>query len=371
MAESINYGQDRSALALQYENLRKAVANRGLAENAREAREIEKKGLFGTGIKSSDLQDFGNIAITGAELGDARMGKKMDRAEKSFGRRQAADERRLKTLQNRLDKGQLDEAGVAEMDGIQYGMKERRDSFEDFMGKYQEKGLWGTKFGGDDVGYRTEGESRYSQALGKGGSEDGTDWSNLGDLGEGQRTGKGFNDVRNLGDFERSVSQPGTDQKLSGHRKIGENAPNEYEEKFGEGSSGIMNLGGIEAKDQTSPSMTPHRRFPSYMEQFPKKKANLGVPIEGTTSNKFTDDPPSGGPPGRDNYRRALPDALAQAGLSAEERAALDAAEKEELIKEKYLVDQNKQEYGSQIQGVLAKRKRKLLEELVSGIDLN
>ena len=78
-----------------------------------------------------------------------------------------ADERRLKTLQHRHDKGQLDPTGLAELDGLQFGMKERRDSFEDYMGKYQEKGLWGTSFGGDDVGYRTEGESRYSQALGR------------------------------------------------------------------------------------------------------------------------------------------------------------------------------------------------------------
>ena len=100
---------------------------------------------------------------------------------------------------------------------------------------------------------------------------------------------------------------------------------------------------GLVAKDQTSPTMPPH-----------------------PGSNKFTGDPPK-----RDNYRRALPDALAQAGLSAEERAALDAAEKEELIKEKYLVDKIKQEHQDQIQEVLAKRKRNKLKELVSGIDLN
>jgi hypothetical protein len=258
------------------------------------------------------------------------------------------------------------------MDGIQYGMKERRDSFEDFMGKYQEKGLWGTKFGGDDVGYRTEGESRYSQALGKGGSEDGTDWSNLGDLGEGQRTGKGFNDVRDLGDFERSDSQPGTDQKFRGGSNIGTgHEPNEYEEKFGEVDQG-----------PSGEYLDKWGRPGRYASTFPgregflgpnlgKKKANLGVPIEGTTSNKFTDDPPSGGPPGRDNYSRALRDALPQAGLSTEEMAARDVAEKEQLIKEKYLVGQKKQEYGAQTDGVLARRKRKLLEELVADIDLN
>jgi hypothetical protein len=193
MAESINYGQDRSALALQYENLRKAVANRGEAENAREARDIERKGLFGTGIKSSDLQEFGNIAITGAELGDARMGKKMDRAEKSFGRRQAADERRLKTLQGREAKNTLTDQGKEELRALQYGMKERRDSFENLMGDYEKKGIFGTSFGGDDVGYRTPGESKWSKdnKLGeyKDGSGGQTDWSNLGDLG-GDRKGR-------------------------------------------------------------------------------------------------------------------------------------------------------------------------------------
>ena len=101
-----------------------------------------------------------------------------------------ADERRLATLQKRADKNMLSDVGKEEMRGIQLGMKERRDSFEDFMGKYQEKGLWGTSFGGDDVGYRTEGESKYSQAMEKekpgSGPGDETDWSNLGDLGEGR-----------------------------------------------------------------------------------------------------------------------------------------------------------------------------------------
>jgi hypothetical protein len=164
---AVDYGVGRGNIGQLYTNLQNAVASEGEAENQREARDIERKGLFGSGIKQSDIQDFGNLAIKGAALGDARMERKMDRATKSFERRMKADERRLKTLQHRHDKGQLDPTGLAELDGLQFGMKERRDSFEDYMGKYQEKGLWGTSFGGDDVGYRTEGESRYSQALGR------------------------------------------------------------------------------------------------------------------------------------------------------------------------------------------------------------
>jgi hypothetical protein len=160
----VDYSQGYSgAIATQYADLRAALASEGEARNRQKAREIEDKGLFGTGIRQSDVEGFASIAMKGAEFGESRMGRKMDRATKSFDRRMKADERRAATLQGRHDKGQLTEAGIAELDGLQFGMKERRDSFEDFMGKYQEKGLWGTKFGGKDVGYRTEGESKWSK----------------------------------------------------------------------------------------------------------------------------------------------------------------------------------------------------------------
>ena len=89
-----------------------------------------------------------------------------------------------------------------------------------------------------------------------------------------------------------------------------------------------------------------------------------GPPQRPATSNQVT-----GGPPRRDNYRMALPYALAQANLSAEERAARDATEKQELIKEKYLVDQNKQEYKDQTDGILAKRQRNLITEALRETD--
>ena len=175
---AVNYDAGTSsALAAQYADLRSAIASRDDARNRREARDIESKGLFGTGITQENLQDITRTGLGIAEFGDARMGRKMDRATKSFDRRMKADERRLATLQSRADKSMLGEAGKAEMRGIQLGMKERRDSFEDYMGKYQEKGLWGTSFGGDDVGYRTEGESRYSQALGRDKPGSGSDLS--------------------------------------------------------------------------------------------------------------------------------------------------------------------------------------------------
>ena len=168
MAQAVDYGAGTSAaIATQYADLRQALAGKGEAENRQKAREIERKGLFGTGIKSSDIQDFGNIAIKGAEFGEARMERKMDRATKSFERRKLADERRIASLKERAKgtSGKVYEDLVGQIQGIEMGMTEKRNSFEDYIGKYQDKGIWGTKFGGDDVGYRTEGESKYSQAM--------------------------------------------------------------------------------------------------------------------------------------------------------------------------------------------------------------
>ena len=359
---AVNYDAGRGNIGQLYTNLQNAVASKGEAENRQKAREIDRKGLFGTGIRQSDIQDFGNLAIRGAALGDARMGKKMDRATKSFDRRMGADERRLKTLQQRWKTADPESRAqiMGEMEGVEMGMSEKRNSFEDYMGKYQEKGLWGTKFGGDDVGYRTEGESKWSQAVKE-------------KLTPGGGSGpKEFTDARDLGDFDRSPSQPGTDQKFRGGSDIGENAPNEYEEKFGEGGppdqyssypqgreyenidqagGGMMNLGGPQ-----QPSGDRVDRYDSYGS---KKKDNLvGI------SNKFTGDAPK-----RDNYRRALHDALPQAGLSTEELAARDAAEKQELLKDKYLVDTKKQEYKNQTDKTLAKRRNNLITEALRETD--
>ena len=169
MAVDYNAGAS-SAMAAQYADLRRAIASRDSAENLRRTEDIERQGLFGTGIRTSDIQDLGNLAIKGAEFGDARMGRKMDRATKSFERRKLADERRIASLKERAKVTGSKEAYenlMGQIQGIEMGMGERRNSFEDYMGEYEKKGLFGTSFGGDDVGYRTEGESRYSQALGR------------------------------------------------------------------------------------------------------------------------------------------------------------------------------------------------------------
>lgn len=160
---NVNYGAGREHIGSMYRELRQALANKGAAENARRAENIEREGLFGTGISSKDVRGLANLALEGAEFGQLRMDKQMEAAEKSFGRRQAADERRLKTLQQRADLGDME--ALKEIQGIQIGMSERRNAFEDKMSEYSGKGIWGTGFGSDEVGWRTSGESGYSKAL--------------------------------------------------------------------------------------------------------------------------------------------------------------------------------------------------------------
>jgi hypothetical protein len=63
----------------------------------------------------------------------------------------------------------------------------------------------------------------------------------------------------------------------------------------------------------------------------------------------------------------ALPYALAQAGLSTEELAARDAAEKRELIEGKeQALSRQKSEENQMIQDTVNKRRRKELEDLVA-----
>ena len=162
---AVDYGAGTSgAIASQYADLRSALAGKGKAEAAKEQRDIDRKGLFGTGITQDRLQGLADTGLGIAEWGDKRMAGQMERAEKSFGRRQAADERRLATLQARHDKGQLDKAGMDELDGLQLGMTERRTAFEDKYSKYGSRGLWDTGFGSEGVGWSDPGESKYSKA---------------------------------------------------------------------------------------------------------------------------------------------------------------------------------------------------------------
>ena len=52
----VDYGAGRGNIGALYGNLRQAIADKGRAENLQKARQIEREGLFGTGISASDLR---------------------------------------------------------------------------------------------------------------------------------------------------------------------------------------------------------------------------------------------------------------------------------------------------------------------------
>jgi hypothetical protein len=53
---AVDYDVGRRNLGQLYTNLMDALKNKGDAENRRKAEDIERQGLFGTGIKSGDLK---------------------------------------------------------------------------------------------------------------------------------------------------------------------------------------------------------------------------------------------------------------------------------------------------------------------------
>ena len=386
MAVNYNAGAS-SALASQYADLRNAIASRDAAENLRRARDIDRQGLFGTGIRTSDIQDLGNLAIKGAAFGDARMGRKMDRARNSFDRRMKADERRAAILQKRADLG--DANALSELKGIHMGMKERRDSFEDYMGKYQEKGLWGTSFGGDDVGYRTEGESKYSQAL------------------RGDKPGSGSADtehMRRKTEFDQPIgpiaqSAPGQNEfeDKFGRGPIG--APkqssyggSEFEDKLGRGSIGApkqSSYGGSEFEDKHGKKWGEYD--PDLAEQgflgsnFGKKKADLGnsvTPIseqelrdiasEKDTAHMRAQPSPTAW---RSNFYNEKPSDMRMPGvlrnLTQNQRDRMDVLERGRVEREDLApLNEAKAGEAQMIQDIVNKRKRNKIEDFVSNLNI-
>ena len=229
----VDYGAGRENMGSLYSNLRQAIADKGRAENLQKARQIEREGLFGTGISSSDLKGMSDVGLGIAEFGQGRMEKQMANAEKSFGRRQAADERRLATLQKRADLG--DKKALDEMQGIQMGMSERRNAFEDKMGEYSGKGIWGTGFGSEEVGWRTSDkgavgpESDFSRRMRSTPSTPEEDKDlRLGAMGE-----RSFHDPDAVPDWRRGGSQ----QTMAPVAQSAPGGRSEYEDKHGMGTS--------------------------------------------------------------------------------------------------------------------------------------
>ena len=159
---AVDYGAGTSsAIAQQYSDLRAALASKGEAENRRKAEDIRRKGLFGTGITQENLQGLASTGLGIAEFGQKRMAGQMDRATKSF-------ERRRKESLGRIDELRRfgDPESIAEIKAIQAGMSENRSTYENLLGDYEGKGLFGTGFGSEGVGYKSTGDpSSYTKSL--------------------------------------------------------------------------------------------------------------------------------------------------------------------------------------------------------------
>jgi hypothetical protein len=354
---AVDYNAGASAgMAASYADLRQALAGKGDAENSRRAKDIENEGFLGSGIKQSDIQDFGNLAIKGAEFGEGRMNRKMDRASASFNRRQGADQRRLATLKSRYDKDMLDPKGIKEMDGIEMGMAERRNSFEDFMGKYEEKGLFGTGFGGDDVGYRSEGETEYSKAMARKDTKKNLISTNSPDMTKNPENQ--FDDGRSS-----FTSNPNNRYGMSeyydrhGDQKSTSNPNNKY------GMSEYYDRHG----DQKSTS-NPNNKYgmSEYYDRnnsYPDDPNNRG----GLMNIKEAVDQEAASPQYSDDVEKAEQQlALGQYNVPAYTNDERDKMEYAGAVKEKFDVEKAQRNYQAQTQAIVEKRKKNQLKELIA-----
>ena len=150
---AVNYDAQRGNIGTLYSNLMNALQRKGVAENEKKRKEIEEKGLFGSGIKSDDIRDLSNTAMGFAKFGEGRESLKMARATESFNRRMDQAKERILELRRFGD-----DDSINEIRAIQAGMNEERNRFENLMSDYEEKSLWDTGFGGKGVGYKDTGE---------------------------------------------------------------------------------------------------------------------------------------------------------------------------------------------------------------------
>ena len=158
---AVDYGAGASAaIGAQYADLRAAIAGKGEAENKRKAEDIKRKGFLGTGITQDRLKGLADTGLGIAEFGQKRMAGQMDRATKSFERRRREGLDRITELRR------MGPEGVDKIREIQAGMMEERGKYENMLGDYEGKGLFGTGFGSEGVGYKSTGDpSSYTKSL--------------------------------------------------------------------------------------------------------------------------------------------------------------------------------------------------------------
>ena len=351
----VDYDAGRRNIGTLYSNLSQAIADKGRAENLQKARQIEREGLFGTGISSSDLKGMSDVGLGIAEFGQGRMEKQMANAEKSFGRRQAADERRLATLQKRADLG--DKKALDEMQGIQMGMSERRNAFEDKMGEYSGKGIWGTGFGSEEVGWRTKDKGAVGPE-----SEWSTRMRNTPQTGGEE--GGGQSRMALSADTEHMRGKTEFGQPMAPAAQSAPGGRSEYEDKHGMG---------------TSPFTTSN--FPGregFLGNLGKKKDELGGGQVGTRANpedtahmrsrsEFS-------PPGSNKFEEKpsdmrMPGVLRN--LTQKQRTRMDRLGRQRIEREDLApLNTARADYNNQIQDTLKRRRNKKLSDLVAGLNL-
>jgi len=150
---AIDYDVGRRDLGQLYGRLLEALKNKGDAVNRRKAEDIERQGILGTGIRSSQIGDLVNTGMAFAEFGEGRKERKISRATKSF-------EARMNQARDRIIELRRfgDEDSINEIRFIQAGMAEERNRFENLMSDYEDTSLWDSGLGGKGVGYKDTGE---------------------------------------------------------------------------------------------------------------------------------------------------------------------------------------------------------------------
>ena len=134
-----------------YQNLARALESKLNAQNLKEAEDIRRRGLFGTGITQENLNSLAQTGLALADFGDKRMQQKMTQAQDSFQRRQ---DDLFRVAEEHQKAGRFDSAAKAYQ---QANME--RNRFEDQLSNYRDKGILGSRFGSETVGYRRDPEA--------------------------------------------------------------------------------------------------------------------------------------------------------------------------------------------------------------------
>ena len=131
-----------------YANLARALQSKLEAENTREAENIRRRGLFGSGITQENLQGLASTGLGIAQFGQDRMDKQRADATDSFNRRMDRNQKLYDRYASSTDPRDQKRADMLLLE-----MNQEQDRFEDAMREYSKSGMFGTGFGSDVVDY--------------------------------------------------------------------------------------------------------------------------------------------------------------------------------------------------------------------------